>query len=175
MIKKIIILFVCIGFAVPAQSQTEDELKALAMAQARITSNATVAEDYSTVLDYTLPAVLELMGGKQAALAGVETAMADIKSEGFSITSSEVTKIVGFAFESNEYRAILENHIVLNMGNGTSIDSTSYIFGFYNQEAAQWYFIEAAEFKSPILMEQVLPGFETQLVIPDDVRKVIQN
>lgn len=175
MIKNILLFLLFAGITLPALSQTEDELKALAIAQARITSDATVAKDYKTVLNYTLPAVLELMGGKDAALQSINSAMAGMEENGFKVVKSEVVKMVGFAFEQDQYRCVIENNILVRMNQESSVESTSYIIGMYDQGAGQWHFIEAGEFKNKALMEQVLPGFETQLNIPDDIRKVIPN
>lgn len=173
--RILLLLFCCLIAAPTVLAQTQDELKALALAQAKITSNATVAEDYETVFNYTLPAVLDLMGGRTQALALTKDAMNSMKEQGMKITKSEVLKMVGFAFEQEEYRCVIENNIVVKMSDSQSMDSISYTFGIYSAEDAQWYFIEAAEMKNKALMNAVLPDLKTELVIPDDVRKMVQN
>ena len=175
MIKKFIIVLVGLVITSTSLSQTVDELKALALAQAKITADATVNQDFNTVLDYTLPSVLDLMGGKEAAVKGVEQAMAEMKQQGIVILTSEIVKMVGFAFEEGEYRCVIETHIVVQTGPDSGIDSQSYIFGIYNEAAGKWYFIEGGEFKTPALIQQVLPNFKTELVIPDDVRSPMKQ
>lgn len=171
--RTLLLLMSLLTIAPAAIGQTEDELKALAMEQARITSAATVAGDYDTVLDYTMPEVLDLMGGKEAALKNVEAAMEKMYAEGLEITSSEVVKLVGFAYEQDQYRCVIENHIVMKMGADGTLDSTSYLLGFYNEEKMRWYYIEANEFKNPQIKSMLFPDTETKLNIPEDVRKFI--
>jgi len=171
--KKYILGFLLFAVATTTVSaQTEQELKDLALAQATITSSATVNGDMSTVLDFTFPGVLELMGGKEAALTTVNEAMAGMKQGGMSFQSSEVTGLVGFAQEEDEYRCIIENKVVIDSPE-QQIKSTSYMLGIYSQEAKQWYFMEAAQLKNEALREMVIPGFKTSLVIPDDVREFV--
>ncbi|MEP2936544.1 MAG: hypothetical protein ABJM06_10930 [Gilvibacter sp.] len=174
MIKYVLSLLLCVTATTGINAQTEQELKDLAMAQAKITSDATVAGDFSTVLDYTLPTVLDMMGGKDGALETVTTAMDGMKQQGFEITKSEVVEMVGFAEEEGEYRCVIQNNVVLNHPDYT-INSTSYIFGVYNPEASQWYFIEGSQLKNEALAQMVIPGFKTALEIPDDVRETQQH
>lgn len=174
MIKYFLGLLFLVAAATGVNAQTEQELKDLAMAQAKITSDATVAGDFSTVLDYTLPSVLDMMGGKEAALSTISTAMAGMKEQGFEITKSEVKKMVGFAQEEGQYRCVIENYVVLDHPD-YAVNSTSYIFGVYDEEASQWYFIEGAQLKNDALAQMVIPGFKTSLNIPDDDRTTEQH
>lgn len=147
-------------------AQTEDELKALAMEGARICGQATVDGDFATLMDYTVPTIVELMGGKNTALSSIKAQMKTMENDGFEIVSSEVLKLTGFAFEQNEYRCIIKNRITMNTPKG-GLESTSYLFGFYDETAGQWYFTEAKRLKDPSVMEQVFPGMKTSLVIPN--------
>lgn len=174
MIKYFLSLLLLVVAATNLNAQTEQELKDLALAQAKITSDATVAGDYSVVLSYTFPQVLDMMGGKDAALETVTTAMDGMKQQGFSITKSEVKELVGFAQEDEQYRCVIKNYIVLNHTDYV-INSTSYIFGVYDADAAQWFFIEGSQLKNAALAQEVIPGFKTALNIPDDVRETIPH
>ncbi len=174
MIKYILGFLLFVAVVPISNAQTEQELKDLAMAQAKITSDATIAGDYDTVLNYTLPGVLELMGGKEAALVIVAEAMNGLKEQGLSFESSEVTAIIDFAREEEQYRCVVENKVVIK-GETSSILSTSYLFGIYDDAISQWYFVEAAQLKNAALLDMILPGFKTELEIPDDVRKTVQH
>ena len=174
MIKYFLGLLLIVSAVSGVNAQTEQELKDLAMAQAKITSDATVAGDFSTVLDYTLPTVLDMMGGKEAAVKTVNEAMAGMKNQGMAITKSEVKEMIGFAQEDGQYRCVIKNYVVLDAPS-YAVNSTSYIFGVYDSDASQWYFVEGAQLKNDALAQMVIPGFKTSLTIPDDIRETVNH
>ena len=169
----LLLLFLVLGFTTSAQ--TEDELKALAIYQAKIACEATENSDYETLFDYTMPEVLELMGGRQNALTMMRDTMKNMESNGVSITSSEVIEMTGFAFEQDQYRCVIKNKVVVRMSPEQSTQSISHMFGIYNPELNRWYFIEGAQLNNEAVIGMILPDLKTALNIPPDERTMIDN
>lgn len=158
-------LMVGVGFS---QDKDLETLKASALKHAQATSKATLDGDYRTVLQYTHPGILEIMGGMDSALALLENTFAGMKEQGFSFEKAEVVSVSDIVFEQEEYRCYVECFNQMKF-NGMRIKSKSYLLGIYNQEVDIWYFLEAKQLKNTLLANEVLPDFETNLVIPDDV------
>lgn len=164
-----------VSFGFTATAQTEDELKALAIAQAKIACEATENSDYETLFDYTMPEVLELMGGRESALGMMAETMKSMESQGVSITSSEVIEMTGFAYEQDQYRCVIKNKVVVKMSPEQSTQSISHMFGVYNSDLNRWYFIEGAQINNQALIGMILPDLKTSLNIPPDERSMIDN
>lgn len=159
-----LVLFVSIG---NVWSQNEKELKDLAIENAQAASNATIAMDFETVLKYTLPSVVELMGGKEAALPMLTSQFDKMTADGFVFEKAEVKGIVDFKKENDEYRCIIEGYNEMRMPE-MKIKSKSFLLGVYNPEVEHWYFVEAKQLKNPSLREMVLPDFQTEMDLPED-------
>lgn len=141
-------------------SQTKDE----ALKDAKITANATLNSDFKTVLDYTYPPVLEMMGGKENALKFISESMESMKLQGFKFTSADVISSSEIVEEQNQFRCFIKNNYVMTF-NGQKISSEAYLLGIYNVHEKKWNFIEAKQLQNPAI-SQVLPDFKTSLVIP---------
>ena len=174
MIKKIVSVLLVMLATVGATAQTEQELKDLAMAQAQLTCQATVDEDYETVLKFTLPAVIELLGGMDMALITVGDMMSSMSENGTTVVSSKATELVAFGQEEGEYRCVIQNKIDIKTPGGI-IKATNYIVGIFDQDASQWHFIEAAQLKNPQMKAMVLPDFETKLNIPENTQEIVKE
>ena len=144
-------------------AQTKED----AIRDAKITSEATLKEDYKTVIKHTYPAVVNLMGGEENAINFINMTFEGMKSQGFSFEKADVVSVSDVVFEQDQYRCYVENFNVMKMSN-MRINSKSFLLGLYNNEGKFWYFLEAKQLKSNELMDAVLPNFETSLVIPDD-------
>lgn len=169
----LLLLLLNLGFTTSAQ--TEDELKALAIAQAKIACEATENSDYETLFDYTMPEVLELMGGRESALGMMAETMKNMESQGFSITSSEVVEMTGFAYEQDQYRCVIKNKVVVKMNPEQSAQAISHMFGIYDPKLNRWYFIEGTQLNNEAVMGMILPDFSTALNVPPDERTMIDN
>jgi hypothetical protein len=90
-------LFVGIG---NVWSQNEKKLKDLAFENAQAASNATISMDFETVLKYTLPSVVELIGGKEATVQMLTAQFDKMTTDGFVFEKAEVKGIVNYRKEN---------------------------------------------------------------------------
>ena len=156
-ILSIILFFI---FCLNTVSQTKDE----AVRDAKITAKATLNSDFKTVLKYTFPPVLKLMGGKEKALDLISKSMFSMKNQGFKFKSANVISSSEIVKEQNQYRCFIKNNYVMTF-NGQKITSEAYLLGIYNENDKFWYFIEAKQLSNH-LISKVLPDFKTSLIIP---------
>ncbi|MDN3491530.1 hypothetical protein QMA06_02270 [Winogradskyella sp. APC 3343] len=165
-LKKIMLLVV-LTVSVTMFSQT----KAEALRDAKITSKATLNMDFETVVKYTLPSVLEMMGGKDAALQVINKTFEGMKTQGFVFEKAEINKVSEIVKEQGQFRCVVEGYNQMKMGD-QRISSKSYLLGIFNDIDKHWWFIEAKQLKNKALTAKVLPNFETQLDIPEDDMKI---
>ena len=85
--KIALLVFFVINFY--SFSQTKEE----ALKDAKNTANATLKMDFETVIKHTLPAVVELMGGKDAALKLLKNTFNKMKEEGFVFEKAEILNV----------------------------------------------------------------------------------
>lgn len=158
--NKHIVLVLCFFFGLITNSQTKEEV----LRDAKITSKATLESQFETVLNYTYPPVLKIMGGKDKALSLVTDTMNTMKKQGFIFKSAEVLEVSEIVNEQNQYRCYVKTKNIMHI-NKMIITSISYLLGIYNTEGKLWYFIEAKQLSNP-MMSSVLPNFKTSLNIP---------
>jgi hypothetical protein len=160
MTKFLSVLLIFI-FCLNTISQTKDE----ALRDAKKTSKATLDSDFRTVLKYTFPPILKLMGGKENALEIISKSMSSMKDTGFDFKSADVISVSEIVKEQNQHRCLIKNNYVMTF-NGQKITSEAYLLGIYNQKENIWTFIEAKQLANPAI-NQVLPDFKTSLHIPE--------
>lgn len=164
---KKVVLFVLIATSVNVFSQTKEE----ALRDAKITSKATLEMDFETVLKHTLPSVLDMMGGKDAALNVIKATFDGMKTQGFVFEKADVNGVSEIVMEQNQFRCVIEGYNQMTIS-GQRISSKSYLLGIYNEADKFWWFVEAKQLKNEALVNKVLPNFETKLDIPEDDLKV---
>ncbi|WP_179021446.1 hypothetical protein [Winogradskyella forsetii] len=165
-VKKIVFL-VIIAISANLFSQT----KADALKDAKIASSATLNMDFETVLKHTLPSILEMMGGKDAALNVLKQTFNGMKAQGFVFEKADINGVSEIVKEQGQFRCVIESFNQMVMS-GQRISSKSYLLGIYNEVDKYWWFLEAKQLKNTVLSEKVLPNFETQLDIPEDDMKL---
>jgi len=162
-------LLALIAISISGFSQTKED----ALSDAKITSKATLEMDFETVLKHTLPAVVDIMGGKEAALLLLNNTFDTMKSQGFVFEKADVLSVSEIVEEQGQKRCVIEGFNQMKMA-GQRIKSKSYLLGIYNTTDNFWWFIEAKQLKNKAMLDQVIPNFETSLEIPDDDMQVEQ-
>ncbi|GAA4245490.1 hypothetical protein [Winogradskyella damuponensis] len=165
-LKKLMLL-VLIATSVNVFSQT----KADALKDAKTTSKATLDMDFETLLNYTLPSVLDMMGGKDAAMQVLKTTFDGMKAQGFVFEKADIISVSEIVKEQDQFRCVVEGYNQMKMSE-QRISSKSYLLGIYNETGKHWWFIEAKQLKNKALADNILPNFETALDIPEDDVKV---
>ena len=158
-----LLLLVFTAVSLNAYSQTKED----ALKDAKITSKATLDMDFQTVLKHTLPKVVELMGGKEAAVALLTSTFESMKTQGFVFEKADILNVTDIVNEQGQKRCVVEGYNQMKMAH-QRIKSKSYLLGIYNASDKYWWFIEAKQLKNKAILDQVIPNFETSLDIPDD-------
>lgn len=154
-----LVLVMSLGF-----SQTKTE----ALRDAKLAAQGTLDVNFDEVLEYTFVEVIELIGGKAVAKQTLEQTFSTMKTQqGFSIEKAEILEVSDVVQEQNQYRCIVKSYNEMVMS-GQRLKSTSYLLGVFDDTAKHWRFIEAKQLQNKAITNQILPGFETTLELPQD-------
>jgi hypothetical protein len=146
-------------------------LKASALRDAQAACDATIKEDFKTLLTYTHPNILVAAGGADVMEEYLKTTFSQMKTNGFAYEIAETKSVSNVVKEQGEYRCYVENYNVMKM-NDKRITSTSYMLGFYNETTKKWTFVEAKEMKATGTIIAYFPDFKTSLNIPENTMEV---
>ncbi|RED48978.1 hypothetical protein [Seonamhaeicola aphaedonensis] len=128
--KTVIILLVFSGITF---AQTSEELKASALRDAKITSEATLKFDFETVFKHTYPPIIEIMVGYETGMEFIKSTFDKMKSEGFEFENADIISVSDIVFEQDEYRCYIEGFNQMKINN-MLIKAKSYMLGIYNPE-----------------------------------------
>ncbi len=131
--------------------------------------DATCAGDYRTVLDMTHPKVLESMGGKDAALKQIETAMNAIKGQGIAFKVIEVSTPTVMKGGKDHY-SVTPYSLLMTMP-GKKITIASAVVGVSSDEGKSWKFLNLDE-KGEKGVREMLPQLPAEMKIPKQEQKV---
>ena len=164
------LILCCIGQLIFGQ-QDNESLKDLAKEQAQLVLNATIDQDYKTILQYTHPLIVE-KSGKNKLRNVIKEIFTAMQASQISITESEVIEVSNVIKEQNEQRCLVKNKIKMNLPNQKIIVQSSMI-GFYQTNPDQWVFIEAAKLNNDPETKLLFPNFKTGLSIPEDTQTIV--
>ncbi|WP_430410975.1 hypothetical protein [Kordia sp.] len=171
MIKKITFLLFIFCATSTLYAQDTKAMKASAMRDAQAACEATLKEDFKTLLTYTHPNILKAAGGADIMEEYLKTTFTQMKANGFSYEIAKTKAVSDIVKEQGEYRCYVENYNQMKM-NGKRIISTSYMLGFYNETTKKWTFVEAKEMKPAGTIIAYFPDFKTSLNIPENTMKM---
>ncbi|AXG68912.1 hypothetical protein KORDIASMS9_01131 [Kordia sp. SMS9] len=152
-------------------SQDMKALKATAMRDAQAACNATLKQDFKTLLTYTHPNILNAAGGAEVMEKYLESTFKQMNDEGFVYEIAETKSVSDVVKEQGEHRCYVENYNVMKMKD-KRIVSTSYMLGFYNETAKRWTFVEAKEMKDSGAIIAYFPDFKTAMKIPENTMEM---
>lgn len=133
--------------------------------QAENMATAFEEKDYSLLLDFTYPAVLEMGGGKEMMLQFVKEAIDQMNADGFFIDSVTVGQ-PGEIFEAgNELHALIVQKVFTHYDGGRLVGESS-LLAVSKDKGLHWYFLDVKQL-TPELTKQVFPDFNNNLIIPE--------
>jgi hypothetical protein len=163
-ISSIILLIVVFG----GHAQTKEG----AMRDAKLAAQGSMSADYESIIKYSLPEIIELMGGKEAAKTSISAMYKSMNEQGLVFEKAEILEVSDIVKEQGQSRCTVKSYNEMTM-TGQRLKSTSYLLGIYNDEGEHWTFIEAKQLQTPQLVNQILPDFETSLDLPKDDVEIV--
>jgi hypothetical protein len=120
--------------------------------------------DYKTLLKYTHPKIIKMMGGNEKASATLKQTMTQLKQQGFQFDKITIGKVVQTIKSQKDIQSIVPQILDLKFGTKT-IHSNSYLFSISYDDGKNWYFLDTGTTQEAEL-RKMFPEISTKLVIP---------
>jgi hypothetical protein len=158
----LICCFGCSGAAADhAQVMKDLKLQAQAVVEAMIHDN------HETLVRYTLPALVEEMGGRDEMIKALTETSLKHKKHGFAITAVLFAAEQSIVNDSANYFAIVPFELEATMPGGRHVTQPSFLIGFSKDVGRNWQFADGSGFeKDPARLKTLLPGFPDSLPLP---------
>ena len=136
------LIFACLITLFSAVALAQEHKEKIRLA-AQLIADATLKEDYSTVLDHTYPKFLEAHGGKDSVLKAIRESFNKMKEQGMELTILNIT--IGEPGNETKIGAIVYSIVPENLVlkiNGKKYSATSSLIGVSSDDGKSWTFID---------------------------------
>ncbi len=131
-------------------------------------AKATYAGDVETILRYTYPALIAVMGGRIATKEALEDAFQQVKRLNMQIEKFEYPTKPTFVDGENRQYAIIPTYTVVSAG-GLRAESYNFQIGIRDAESDSWTYIEGSRFEK--LRQELFRDFPSVVALPEMSRK----
>ncbi|MEJ2880400.1 hypothetical protein [Pedobacter sp. GR22-6] len=152
-----LIAFITWGIAVQAQDT------AIVKQQAQIMLTAFLKGDLNTLVNYTYPKVVSMMGGKAKMMSMIKTGTEKMKEVGTSFRSGTIGKVSKIYPSGKELHCTVDQNLIMGVKGGY-LTTDSQLLGISGDNGKTWTFITLSNLNSTQL-KQLFPEFNKALVV----------
>lgn len=163
--KKLI--FICLLIGLTANLKAQVYLDVL-YKQANEMALSVSKGDYKTLMKYTHPKIVKMMGGNEKAISTLKQTMLGMKQQGLQFDKINIGKIVQTIKSPKDIQAIVPQILDMKFGAKT-IHSNSYLFCISYDAGKNWYFLDTGTTQETEL-RKMFPEISSKLVIPKSNR-----
>ena len=188
MTKKFLIVLVCVvatgcGRASsqknsnqPVRTQASEAVRNQRIKeQAQEIADAMVRRDYPRLLDRTYPRVLELMGGRDVALAAIEREAKQFQTKDTGLVGVTVGEPREFVQVEKEGFAIVPTTMTIKVPEGTLVGE-AFLLGISSDGGHNWTFVSSdAGAANPKMLQSLFPAAADKLRIPEVKQPVLHR
>lgn len=126
-------------------------------------SDAMTNKDYAMLAEYTLPLIVDMMGGKEKMVEILEQSEMEMKNQGISFGSVTTGSPVDIKEINGKIYALVPQTVTIKVPEGTLIQE-SHLIAISDQ--GRWYFIDTSPLDNDETVAQVLPDLAGKMKIP---------
>ncbi|MEJ6979680.1 hypothetical protein WG906_04415 [Pedobacter sp. P351] len=165
-----LLLFLIIPFLSFAQDKNQ------IMQQALLVAKATKDKDYATVVKYTHPSLIQMIGGNDAMMKLLATTMKTIAEQGISIDSVSLDPPGSNFKAGDEIHCLLPQTVIMKFKTDKKIIAKGYLLAISKDNGLNWSFLNLTEELNNQTITKLLPNFNQALKLPTDSKmEVIDN
>lgn len=132
--------------------------------QAELTANALLNDDYETVIKFTYPKVIEMVGGRDKMISLIKNGKTEMKQQGITFNKVIIGRPSKTVIAGNEIHCLIPQTIYMKVPKG-KMKSETYLIGVSRDKGVNWYFIDAANLNNDNV-KRVLPNYNFDLTLP---------
>lgn len=129
-------------------------------------ADAFMTSDYKTLVRYTYPKVVQMMGGQKQMTEFLDKSISEMKEQGFSFKSVQIGLTDQRAKAGKEIHALVLQRLVMSVPGG-SLTAPSYLLAISADGGKQWHFVDTAPLNDKAKLRAIFPQFNPALKIPD--------
>ncbi|MFN8256941.1 MAG: hypothetical protein U0W24_14695 [Bacteroidales bacterium] len=135
--------------------------------QADLFCNAIIESNYNSMLNYTHPNVIKLVGGENQYINILKLSKIEMQNLGNNYESIKTSKVSKIIKAGNELHCLVPETITMNLENGKNKNvSNSYLLAISDDKGKNWKFIETALLNKNNL-KVLVPNYNPKLLIPN--------
>ena len=160
---KLKTLLICaLLFVFSARVVAQDQIKENIKAEAEKMMSAFKTNNYSILVKYTHPKIIDLMGGPEEAPKLIKQSLEGI--EGLESIEASVGEVLQLVDNGNEMQTVITKFLVLKM-QGMTYSSKNHLIGISADKGKNWTFFDGNGFGEDLIRE-MFPNLSKDLVIP---------
>jgi len=132
--------------------------------QAKVTAEATINSDFETLLKFTHPTVIKMIGGKDKMLHILKTGKEEMDKEGIKFLKVDIGKPSKTYQAGNEIHCLVPQTIFMKVQGG-KLKTEAHLLAISQDNGSNWFFIDTAQLNMTNV-RTVLPNFNMALKIP---------
>lgn len=136
-------------------------------------AKATLEENYPRLADFTHAKVVDLIGGRNKMIAAAKSALAEMKTKGFTMDSIRVEAPKEVVKGGDDLLAIVPMTLTLKFPDG-KIVQRGYLVAVSSDKGKTWTFLDGAKLDQKNIT-QFLPYFPSSLKLPEKQKPVIEK
>lgn len=133
--------------------------------QATEMAESFMLSDYKTLVKYTYPKVVQMMGGEQKMLNSINEGLTEMKEQGYIIKSVQVGLTDQSVMAGKEIHTFLTQTLTMSVPRGTVI-ANSYLLAISLDGGNRWYFLDSTPLSDEEKLKSIFPNFNHSLKIP---------
>jgi hypothetical protein len=133
--------------------------------QAESTAKALLNDDYETIIKFTYPKVIELVGGRDKMISLIKKGKIEMGQQGITFDRVIIGKPSKTVIAGDEIHCLVPQTIFMKVRKG-KMKSETQLIAVSRDKGANWYFIDAVNLNKDTV-KKVLPNYNFDLVLPN--------
>ena len=132
--------------------------------QAELTAKALLNDDYETLIKFTYPKVIELLGGRDKMISLIKKGKIEMGQQGISFDKVIIGKPSKTVIAGDEIHCLVPQTVYMKVPKG-KLKSETQLLAVSRDNGSNWFFIDAVSLNKDNI-KRVLPNYNFDLVLP---------
>jgi len=138
--------------------------------QAELTAKALLNDDYESIIRFTYPKVVELVGGRDKMILLIKKGKIEMEQQGISFQKVVIGEPSKTVIAGNEIHCLVPQTVYMKVPKG-KIKSETQLIAVSRDKGVNWYFIDAVNLNMDNV-KSILPNYNVDLILPEKKQPV---
>jgi hypothetical protein len=132
--------------------------------QAELTAKAVLNDDYETIIKFTYPKVIELVGGRDKMIALIKKGKIEIQQQGITFDKVTIGQPSKTVIAGDEIHCLVPQTVYMKVPKG-KMKSETQLIAVSRDKGNNWFFIDAVNLNKGNI-KSILPNYNFDLILP---------